>query len=207
MPSLERGFTAADALNHVDEHAFEVGPGDLVGVEAEWLVFDRANPGDSLDFEAVRTALFGFDLPDSGSISFEPGGQLEISTAPVVGPVSAVDAVIGGHKNIQDRLDRSGLVLVPVGIDPLRTGSRVVDSPRYAAMEKRFDHDGPDGRVMMRSTAAVQVNVDIAEDPALQWRVAHEVGPLLTAIFADSPIYEGHRTGWVSTRMRTWLSM
>lgn len=207
MPSPERGFTAADALSHVDENTFEVGPGGLVGVEAEWLIFDRASPGRPVDFVAVSATLLGLELPSAGSISFEPGGQLEISTAPVAGSGPAADAVIVGRKTIQDRLDRAGLVLAPIGIDPLRVGTRVVDSPRYAAMEKRFDHDGPDGRVMMRSTAAVQVNVDIAKDPALQWKVAHEVGPLLTAIFANSPLYEGRRTGWVSTRMRTWLSM
>ena len=77
----------------------------------------------------------------------------------------------------------------------------VLDLPRYAAMEKFFDRDGPWGRQMMCGTASVQVCVDAGEDGAGQsgyrsrWRLLHAIGPVLVAAFANSPLRDGQADG------------
>jgi glutamate--cysteine ligase len=83
--------------------------------------------------------------------------------------------------------------------------------PRYDAMEAYFAAAGPDsaafGPVMMTSTAALQVNLDIgvdADDAQRRWRLLHTLGPTLVATFANSPVHAGTDTGWRSGRQRVW---
>src|SRR6202030_3054356 len=90
------------------------------------------------------------------------------------------------------------------GLDPLRPPRRVLDQPRYAAMEEFFDGDGAWGRRMMCGTASVQVCLDAGEDSAgesgyrSRWRLLHAIGPVLVAAVANSPLREGEPTGWGS---------
>ena len=90
---------------------------------------------------------------------------------------------------------------------PVRPPRRVLDLPRYRAMEHRFDRIGPWGRSGMCSTAAVQVCVDAGEgaDVARRWDAVHALGPVLVAAFANSPVLHGRRTGWKSSRLAAWL--
>ena len=84
---------------------------------------------------------------------------------------------------------------------------RVLDAPRYRAMEEYFDTHWPAGRTMMRHTASIQVNLDIGEpgDVADRWRRAHDLGPVLLAAFANSPFdARANPTGWCSTRFAVW---
>jgi glutamate--cysteine ligase len=78
-------------------------------------------------------------------------------------------------------------------------------------MERFFEGFGPAGRRMMCRTAALQVNVDVgagdAQDAERRWRLAHLIGPALSASFATSPVAEGDATGWSSTRLATWLAI
>jgi glutamate--cysteine ligase len=63
------------------------------------------------------------------------------------------------------------------------------------------------GPVMMTSTAALQVNLDVGADPgdaARRWRLLHTVGPTMVAAFANSPVHAGADTGWKSARQRVW---
>ncbi|WP_059007709.1 glutamate-cysteine ligase family protein [Streptomyces specialis] len=82
--------------------------------------------------------------------------------------------------------------------------------PRYRAMEAHFDRGGPWGRVMMRGTAAVQISLDAGDDSdgprgyRYRWRLAHRLGPVLIAAFANSPLWRGRKTGWGSSRQAVW---
>jgi glutamate--cysteine ligase len=77
-------------------------------------------------------------------------------------------------------------------------------------MEAFFDRGGPWGRQMMCSSASVQVCVDAGDDSdgtsgfRWRWRLAHAIGPVLVAAFANSPLRSGTRTGWRSTRQQIW---
>ena len=79
-------------------------------------------------------------------------------------------------------------------------------------MEAYFDGDDNGGgggrsagRSMMRDTASLQVNVDAGDDR--RWRLAHALGPVLAAAFANSPVAGGRRNGWRSNRQRIWLDI
>ncbi|HVT70387.1 MAG TPA: glutamate-cysteine ligase family protein, partial [Trebonia sp.] len=106
-----------------------------------------------------------------------------------------------------------GLELAGIGLDPLRPPRRVLQLPRYTAMEAFFDRGGPWGRRMMCSTASVQVCLDAGDDSAgptgyrWRWRLVHAVGPVLVAAFANSPLRDGKPTGWVSSRQQVWARM
>jgi glutamate--cysteine ligase len=106
-----------------------------------------------------------------------------------------------------------GLELCGFGLDPLRPPRRVLDLPRYVAMEKFFDREGPWGRQMMCGTASVQVCLDAGEDAAggsgyrARWRLLHALGPVLVAAFANSPLRGGKPTGWRSARQQVWAHM
>jgi hypothetical protein len=80
-------------------------------------------------------------------------------------------------------------------------------------MEQFFDRGGPWGRVMMCSTASVQVCVDAGCDDdgysgfRWRWRLLHALGPILVAAFANSPLRAGRLTGWKSTRQAVWAQL
>ena len=73
-------------------------------------------------------------------------------------------------------------------------------------MESYFDASGDAGRTMMRSTAAIQVNLDLGPPDEIdaRWRLTHALGPVLAASFANSPFADGGPTGWRSTRLAVW---
>ena len=79
-------------------------------------------------------------------------------------------------------------------------------SPRYDAMEAFFDTNGSAGRTMMRSTASLQVNLDLGEGAEIErrWRAAHDLGPMLAAAFANSPFGTDGPSGSRSTRLDVW---
>jgi glutamate--cysteine ligase len=80
-------------------------------------------------------------------------------------------------------------------------------------MESHFDRTGACGRMMMRATAGIQVNLDAgdASDSVTgyrrRWQLAHRIGPVLVAAFANSPLWQGRPTGWQSTRQAVWAHL
>jgi glutamate--cysteine ligase len=145
-------------------------------------------------------------LPGGGTLTAEPGGQLEISSAPAGSLPALRAAVTADHHRLIELLARSGLELGDRGLDPHRPPRRILDTPRYAAMQRAFDDDGPAGHTMMCSTAGLQVCLD-AGTPARapdRWAALHEIGPPLVALFATSRVHAGRDTGWACGRMRVW---
>jgi glutamate--cysteine ligase len=76
-------------------------------------------------------------------------------------------------------------------------------------MREYFDGRGAAGAHMMGTTAAIHVNVDAGRDDVgrRRWRLAHDIGPMLVASFANSPIVRGRPSGWMSARMAAWLAL
>ncbi|WP_412740750.1 ergothioneine biosynthesis glutamate--cysteine ligase EgtA [Krasilnikovia sp. MM14-A1259] len=207
---------------------FKTGPPSRIGVELEFTTHHDDAPDRPLTLEALREALGPYTpdslaarpagscadvpprpLPGGGVVTVEPGGQLEISSAPaatLAGLQAAVDADL---TRLRGLLAGHGLHLGATGIDPYRSPHRLLDSPRYAAMERVFDRAGRHGRTMMCSTAGLQVCLDAGLAPRLADRFAAvtELGPVLVAAFANSRRHAGRDTGWASTRMRAWLGI
>ncbi|MEW2218595.1 ergothioneine biosynthesis glutamate--cysteine ligase EgtA [Streptomyces sp. NPDC006990] len=159
---------------------------------------------------AAATALR--EVPLSSAISVEPGGQLEFSSQPAPSLSSCVRTVSADLTAARARLHRHGIALVGHGLDP-RPPLRLLEDRRYRAMEAYFDRTGPAGRAMMCSTASVQVCLDAGTaEPGpfgmgRRWLLAHLLGAVLTAAFANSPAGEGPWAGWRSARQGVWAAL
>jgi len=208
MPSPSPVLHAAQAGRIAADHGFVARPPSsdrLVGIEVEWLTVCLQDPEVPVALEHIRAIAESVTLPYGSRVTFEPGGQVELSTvaSPGLGAVEslAVDAAILGRA-----LADAGIGLVAIGLEPRTRRARVVQSPRYDAMESYFDASGNAGRTMMRSTAAIQVNLDLGPSQAVdaRWRHTHALGPVLAAAFANSPFADGRPTGWRSTRLAVW---
>jgi glutamate--cysteine ligase len=197
---------------------FKTGPPARVGAELEWTLHHTAAPGAPLDPGIVRRALGRHTpatldppdppvaLPAGGTITLEPGGQIEISSAPADSLADLHTAVSTDLAHLTGLLTDAGLSLGEHGIDPHRPPRRVLGTPRYAAMEKAFDARGPHGRTMMCSTAGLQVCLDAGPAAGLpvRWAAVMALGPPLLATFANSSRHAGQDTGFASARMGAW---
>ena len=181
---------------------------------------DRGDPGQqgkgngkNGDRPELPTSARPGVLPSGALLTTEPGGQLELSSQPADSLADLVAATGTDLATLRETLADAGLEITGIGLDPLRPPRRVLTLPRYAAMEAFFDRSGPWGRHMMCGTASVQVCLDAGDDsdgPAgyrWRWRLLHAIGPVLVAAFANSPLREGKRTGWASSRQQVWARM
>lgn len=210
-----------EAEIYVASVCFKHGPPKLLGAELEWVVQHSGNPHRPLQTHHLAEVLGPHapsslvpdspqtPLPHGSTVTVEPGGQLEISSPPQNSLTELVSTVESDIATLTELLDPAGLVLTGWGADPHRPAQRLIDTPRYAAMEMAFDRIGPMGRTMMCSTASVQVCLDAgtADEAAQRWAVLHEVGPVLLAAFANSPWLGGRYTGWASARMQAWFAL
>ncbi|MGI9008431.1 MAG: ergothioneine biosynthesis glutamate--cysteine ligase EgtA [Streptosporangiaceae bacterium] len=207
-------ISETDAERLVRAICFKTGPPAMIGAELEWLVRDAADPRLTVPFPRIREVLDDLEkpgvLPGAGLLTLEPGGQVELSTAPAKDLSDCVAVTRGDLAVLHQAFGAAGLLLTGHGIDPARKPSRVLELPRYAAMEEYFDRDGIWGRLMMCSTASVQVCVDAGLDDdspsgfPFRWRLLHALGPVLVAMFANSPLRRGQPTGWKCTRQLVW---
>lgn len=205
MPAAERCLDAVDAADAVAE-CFAPNPDRRVGVELEWLVVVSDEPTRPVPFDRLRSAIGSVGpFPNGCVVTYEPGGQIELSSAPDTLP-RTLAALEDDASVMHGALEGAGLAGIGLGFDPLRPRRRVVDSPRYAAMEAYFDHGGPAGRSMMCGTAAIQINLDTGASDHVEarWNRVHGIGPVLLAAFANSPLVDGHASGWQSSRWAIW---
>jgi glutamate--cysteine ligase len=208
VPAPYPTLTFADVARFVDERVFAPHDPGRVGIELEW--FTRvAGDGSVPDPEFLR-ALLPDPLPGGSRITFEPGGQLELSGPPLASATDACAAMAVDETVVQVTLADAGIDLTAIGLDDRGRRPRVVDAPRYRAMERYFDAQWPRGRVMMRNTASTQINVEVGdrETRAARWQLAHDLGPVLAATFANSPFDgDGRPTGRCSNRLAVWDSI
>ena len=208
MPTPNPVLTVADVHRYVDEQVFGTAEATgraagRVGIELEWITVAR----DGTTCTPERLAALLPPLPGRSRLTFEPGGQLELSGPPAAALGDALSAMRADTATVRDALGAAGIDLVGAGIDTRGDVDRVLHQPRYTAMEEYFDRAWPAGRTMMRNTASVQVNVDVGEPEAIdaRWHLAHDLGPMLTACFANSPFDAGGRpSGFRSTRAAVW---
>jgi glutamate--cysteine ligase len=180
-----------------------------VGLELETHLVDLAAVPDRPSWARVTAAADAVGPLVGGSrITFEPGGQFELSGPPAPDMLTAVTALRRDEQRARLVLGEHGLGLAHAGADPVRAPRRINPRARYAAMEQHFAATGQltPGLGMMCSTAAVQVNLQAG--PASGWParvgLAHQLGPTLVAIAACSPWLAGQDSGWKSARQRVW---
>ncbi|MDT0327487.1 ergothioneine biosynthesis glutamate--cysteine ligase EgtA [Nocardiopsis lambiniae] len=205
-------MTTEDVHEYINGVCFKTGPPGKVGAETEWLVTDAADPTVTVTIDRLAALLEGTGPPPAGSlITFEPGGQIELSSPALPGPARAHEALSADLEYIGKTLAQDGLCLVESALDPVRTPRRQLRLPRYGAMERFFaGRRSHGGHTMMCSTASLQVCLDTGADHAdlrARWELAHRLGPVLVAAFANSAIWRGRPTGWKSTRWAIWAGI
>ena len=151
-----------------------------------------------------------FELPVGGAVTFEPGGQLEYSSPPCRSPSALLALLRSVVIPLRAAAADEGIELLAVGIDPFNPAERaplLLPTKRYARMAEYLARIGPAGAKMMRQTAAFQMSLDLDDEPWLRWTVLNAVAPYVTAIFANSPVYESSPTGFPSTRAHVWRAL
>lgn len=200
---------------------FKTGPPVLSGVELEWTVHDAVEPARPIHGDRLKTALGRYapttldplgspaPLPHRGTVTVEPGGQVEISTAPRRSLDELHRTARADIAHLTEVLRCAGLVLGRTGIDAHRPPQPLLDTARYRAMRRAFDRRGAAGRTMMYSTAGLQVCLDAGEPSRFvaRWQAVHAFGPPLLAAFATARQHAGRDTGWASARMAAWLAI
>ncbi|MEU8896387.1 ergothioneine biosynthesis glutamate--cysteine ligase EgtA [Nocardia sp. NPDC048505] len=219
----------AAAEAYVGGVCFKLGPPELIGAELEWLTVQgecsaagpAAAPRPQLSTLAAALGPYAprsiapdspaHALPGGSRVTIEPGGQIELSSAPFGTAAHLCEQLGADARRLRDLLATRDIRTVALAADADRRPKRLLRLPRYHAMEQSFGGIGPFGKLMMCNTAATQVSVDAGADRpevAARWRALYVMGPALLAAFACSPSLRGAPAGaWASQRMRTWLRL
>jgi glutamate--cysteine ligase len=180
------------------------------GPQSTATVLSRVSAREGWLEQSVENDPPSWTLADGAHISFEPGGQIEISSAPHATASGAVRATQALVSAIREAMQPAGIELITCGVDP-RNGIEAVPlqlhRDRYARMTRFFDAIGPSGVRMMRQTAAVQINVERGRAPGARWGLLNSLAPYIVALFANSRQYAGKRTEYASYRAHLWRTL
>ncbi len=143
----------------------------------------------------------------NNTITLEPGGQLELSLSPkktILESKKEIQKIDNKIISIADSLD---IQFINYGISPLTTKKDIelIPKRRYAIMAKNLSGKNHDN--MMRETAGIQTSIDYSseEDASKKLKLSLMLSPIMTAMFANSPVYEGKLCGYKSYRALAWL--
>ena len=143
-----------------------------------------------------------------GTISLEPGGQFELSGAPLK-TLHETAAETSEHLvEVMHVGEPLGIGFLGLGFSPKWTLDETPRMPkrRYAVMTRYMPQVGSRGLDMMYRTATIQVNLDFASEADMveKLRVSLALQPVATALFASSPFTEGRPNGFKSMRSEVW---
>ncbi len=145
------------------------------------------------------------------NVSLEPGGQLELSGAPLETIHETCDEVNDHLKDVRTVAREIGVRFIGLGAAPVWTHDQMDLMPkgRYKLMNDYMQKVGTHGTQMMRRTCTVQVNLDFGSeaDMVQKMRVAVALQPVATALFANSPFFEGKLNNHKSWRARIWRDL
>ncbi len=148
---------------------------------------------------------------DGANVSLEPGGALELSGAPLETIHETCDEVNEHLREVKDIADEIGVGFIGLGAAPIWQHDEMPLMPkgRYKLMDAYMQRVGTMGTTMMRRTCTVQVNLDFGSeaDMVKKMRVALALQPVATALFANSPFFEGKVNGHKSWRARVWRDL
>jgi glutamate--cysteine ligase len=143
-----------------------------------------------------------------GNISLEPGGQFELSGAPVATLHETAEETTDHFYEVLNVGEPLGIGFLGLGFSPKWTLAETPRMPkdRYAIMTRYMPKVGSRGLDMMYRTATIQVNLDFADeaDMVKKLRVSLALQPIAAALFAASPFTEGRLNGFQSRRSEIW---
>jgi glutamate--cysteine ligase len=198
----------------------------LIGTEHEKFAF-RLSDNTRLPYEGPdgigeilsRLERFGWEpIQEQGktialsmngcAITLEPGGQFELSGAPLETIHQTCDEVHTHLAQVKEVGDELGTGMLGLGFDPTWRRDQVSWMPkgRYAIMNREMQRVGNLGLDMMLRTCTVQTNLDFSDeaDMVQKYRISLALQPVATALFANSPFKEGKPSGFLSLRSNVW---
>ena len=152
--------------------------------------------------------IIGVIDSDGGAVTLEPGGQLELSGAPL-DDIHETCAETGRHlRHMKAAAAPLDIGMLGVGYHPTARREDISFMPkgRYRIMSQYMPKVGSLGLDMMLRTCTVQVNLDFADEADMRrkFRTSLALQPVATALFANSPFKDGAPSGWLSTRAQAW---
>src|SRR3989442_5705860 len=149
------------------------------------------------------------DVTGGGAISLEPGGQFELSGAPVETVHQTCSELMAHLAQVKEIARPLGIAFLGIGMKPNWSRSQIPMMPkgRYRIMTAYMPKVGKHGLDMMYRTCTVQTNLDYSSeaDMVKKLRVSLALQPVATAMFANSPFTEGKPNGFLSFRSQIWL--
>ncbi len=144
------------------------------------------------------------------SITLEPGGQIELSGAPLKDIHSACKETNEHLKLLKEVGNKLNITLLGLGVRPQEKTSTVPWMPksRYKIMKKYMPKKGNNGLDMMLSTCTVQANLDYSDEKDMinKTLLAVKIQPIVTALFSNSPLSMGRPNGFFSKRRYIWMN-
>ncbi len=149
-----------------------------------------------------------FDVTGGGAISLEPGGQFELSGAPVENVHQTCTELMAHLAQLREVARPLGIGFLGLGMTPdwSRADMPTMPKGRYRIMTAYMPKVGTLGLDMMYRTCTVQTNLDFSSeaDMVKKLRASLALQPVVTAMFANSPFTEGKANGFVSFRSEIW---
>src|SRR6201982_2884541 len=149
-----------------------------------------------------------YDVTGGGAISLEPGGQFELSGAPVENVHQTQSELMAHLAQVREIATPLGIGFLGLGMTPSWTRAQIPVMPkgRYKIMTNYMPKVGKYGLDMMYRTCTVQTNLDFSSetDMVKKLRVSLALQPVATALFANSPFTEGKPNGFLSFRSEVW---
>ncbi|MFA9460351.1 glutamate--cysteine ligase [Thiohalorhabdus methylotrophus] len=144
-----------------------------------------------------------------GSVTLEPGGQVELSGEPLDSLHDTCCEVNEHLKEVKEVADPLGVAFLGVGFQPKWRLADIPQMPkkRYRIMTRYMPTRGGHALEMMYRTATVQANLDFDSEADMirKFRVGLALQPVATALFANSPFTEGRPNGYLSYRSSVWM--
>jgi glutamate--cysteine ligase len=145
------------------------------------------------------------------TVSVEPGGQLELSTAPSA-RLSELRAELETHlRELRAVTDRAQVAWIAAGVTPFSPVEEIPlnPRPRHRLMAEYLPSRCPMALHMMKATASTQVTFDYSDeaDAGRKFSVALLLAPVVSALFANAPFFAGARSGFTSYRGHVWHGM
>lgn len=145
---------------------------------------------------------------DKCSVSLEPGGQIELSGAPLKNIHQTCGEVHTHLHEVREICDGIGIDMLGVGHNPKWKREDIPWMPkgRYGIMKNYMPKVGNLGLDMMLRTSTIQVNLDFSSeaDMVKKFKTSLALQPVATALFAASPFVDGKPSGFLSARSNVW---
>ncbi len=192
-----------------EKFPFRLGTHDPIPYDGEDGIFALMQGLKRFNWEDEREGETVIGLHRGGAnISLEPGGQFELSGAPLETIHDLHEETVQHLAEVRAVGQELAIGFLGLGFTPIWTRAEVPVMPkgRYKIMRDYMPKVGGLGLDMMFRTCTVQANLDFGSeaDMVLKFRASLALQPVVTALFANSPFVEGRPSGFLSARANVW---